>query len=132
MRRSCTEVEWFEDYGVGDEFLGEPVYFSNKWERFHPTDYLPADKVKGASIYQVMADSKNNLWMAEFTEGHLGKIDARTTEVTWYATPTAHARARRLQIDDQDRVLLTEYRTSKVAQFDPKTEKFIEYSLPEY
>ena len=30
MRRSCTEVEWFEDYGVGDEFLGEPVYFSNK------------------------------------------------------------------------------------------------------
>jgi virginiamycin B lyase len=88
--------------------------------------------VKNAGIYQVMADSKNNLWMAEFTEGHLGKIDARTTEVTWYATPTAHARARRLQIDDQDRVLLTEYRTSKVAQFDPKTEKFIEYSLPEY
>src|SRR5260221_13359972 len=30
MRRSCTEVEWFEDYGVGDEFLGEPVYFSDK------------------------------------------------------------------------------------------------------
>jgi hypothetical protein len=25
MHRSCTEVEWFEDYGVGDEFLGEPV-----------------------------------------------------------------------------------------------------------
>ena len=30
MRRSCTEVEWFEDYRVGDEFLGEPVYFSEK------------------------------------------------------------------------------------------------------
>ena len=30
MRRSCTEVEWFEDYGVGDEFLGEPVYFSDR------------------------------------------------------------------------------------------------------
>jgi hypothetical protein len=25
MRRSCTEVEWFEDYRAGDEFLGEPV-----------------------------------------------------------------------------------------------------------
>jgi len=34
---------------------------TNKWERFHPTDYLPADKVKGASIYQVISDSKNNL-----------------------------------------------------------------------
>jgi acyl dehydratase len=30
MRRSCTEVEWFEDYRVGDEFLGEPVPFSEK------------------------------------------------------------------------------------------------------
>jgi virginiamycin B lyase len=52
--------------------------------------------------------------------------------VTWYATPTANARARRLQIDEHDRVLLTEYRTSKVAQFDPRTEKFTEYTLPEY
>ena len=30
MRRSCTEVEWFEDYRVGDEFLGKPVLFSEK------------------------------------------------------------------------------------------------------
>ena len=30
MRRSCIEVEWFEDYRVGDEFLGEPVYFSER------------------------------------------------------------------------------------------------------
>ena len=52
--------------------------------------------------------------------------------MTWYATPTANARARRLQIDEHDRVLLTEYRTSKVAQFDPRTEKFTEYTLPEY
>ena len=70
--------------------------------------------------------------MAEFTEGHLGKIDAKTGEVTWYATPTPHARDRRMEIDNQDRVLVTEYRTSKVALFDPKTEKFTEYSLPEY
>ena len=52
--------------------------------------------------------------------------------MTWYATPTAHARARRMEIDDQDQILVTEYRTSKVALFDPKTEKFTEYSLPEY
>ena len=119
---------WTKSVGTQDIFRLDLA--SKKWERFHPTDQLPS--VKNAGIYQVMADSKNNLWMAEFTEGHLGKIDAKTTEVTWYATPTAHARARRLQIDEQDRVLLTEYRTSKVAQFDPKTEKFTEYSLPEY
>jgi virginiamycin B lyase len=115
---------------VGTQHIFRVDLATNKWERFHPTDQLP--DVKHASIYQVMADSKNNLWMAEFSQGYLGKIDAKTTKVTWYQIPTANARARRLEIDDQDRILLTEYRTSKVAQFDPKTEKFTEYSLPEY
>ncbi len=71
---------------VGTQHIFRLDLASNKWERFHPTDALPS--IKHAGIYQVMADSKNNLWMAEFTEGHLGKIDAKTTEVTWYVTPT--------------------------------------------
>ncbi len=28
MRRACTDVEWFEDYQVGDEFLSESVEFT--------------------------------------------------------------------------------------------------------
>ena len=43
-------------------------------------------------------------------------------QVTWFATPTPHARARRMEIDDQDRILVTEYRGNKVALFDTKTE----------
>jgi len=115
---------------VGTQHIFRVDLASNTWERFHPTDELPG--LKNAGIYQVMADSKNNLWMAEFTEGHLGKIDAKTTRVTWYDMPTEHARARRMVIDAQDRVLVTEYRTSKVALFDTKTEKFTEYNLPQY
>jgi virginiamycin B lyase len=116
---------------VGTQHIFRLDLASKKWERFHPTDYLPGG-VKNAGIYQVMSDSKNNLWMAEFTEGHLGKIDATTTKVTWYPIPTPHARARRMQIDDQDRVLVTEYRGNKVALFDTKAERFTEYNLPEY
>jgi virginiamycin B lyase len=119
---------WTKSVGTQDIFRVDLK--TGQWDKIHPTDSLPG--VKNAGIYQVMSDSKNNLWMAEFTEGHLGKIDAKTLEVTWFATPTAHARARRMEIDDQDRVLVTEYRTSKVALFDTKTEKFTEYSLPEY
>jgi len=52
--------------------------------------------------------------------------------VTWFATPTANARARRMEIDDEDRILVTEYRANKVALFDTKTEKFTEYPLPPY
>ena len=99
---------WTKSVGTQDIFRLDLA--TNKWEKFHPTDHLPG--IKDAGMYQVMSDSKNNLWMAEYTEGHLGKIDAKTKAVTWYATPTAHARARRLQIDDQDRILVTEYRTS--------------------
>jgi virginiamycin B lyase len=116
---------------VGTQHIFRVDLKSGKWERFHPTDSLPGG-IKNPGIYQVMADSKNNLWMAEFTEGHLGKIDAKTTQVTWFATPTEHARARRMEIDDQDRVLVTEYRASKVALFDTKAEKFTEYDLPQY
>jgi virginiamycin B lyase len=54
---------------VGTQHIFRLDLASGKWERFHPTDELP---LKNVCIYQVMADSKNNLWMAEFTEGHLG------------------------------------------------------------
>ena len=30
MRRRCTDVEWFEDYRVGDEFPGEPVTLAER------------------------------------------------------------------------------------------------------
>jgi streptogramin lyase len=69
--------------------------------------------------------------MAEFTDGHIGKLDAKTGVATWYKIPTENARARRMRIDDQDRILFTEYRGNKVALFDSKTEKFSEWPMPE-
>jgi virginiamycin B lyase len=82
------------------------------------------------SIYQLISDSNNNVWMAEFEDGYLGKIDAKTLKVTWFPLPSPHGRARRMEIDDQDRILVTEYRANKVALFDTKTEQFTEYDLP--
>src|SRR5262249_35594425 len=57
-------------------------------------------------------------------------IDAKTGEVRWHAVPTPNARARRMNIDDQDRILFAEYRGNKVAMFDTKTEQFTEWPLP--
>jgi virginiamycin B lyase len=135
VQLNFTGLHYEVDNKVWTKSVGTQEIFrvdlkTGEWEKFRPLDQLPG--VQHAGIYQVMADSHNNLWMAEFTEGHLGRIDAKTGAVTWYATPTAHARARRMEIDDQDRVLVTEYRTSKAALFDPKTEQFTEYSLPQY
>jgi streptogramin lyase len=127
LRHDVDGRVWTKSVGTQDIFRLDLK--TGEWDKFHPTSSLPAGHY---SIYQVISDSKNNLWMAEFVDGHIGKIDAKTGAVTWYPLPTAHGRARRMEIDDQDRVLVTEYRTSKVALFDPKTEKFTEYSLPQY
>ncbi|MGA2892373.1 MAG: carboxypeptidase regulatory-like domain-containing protein [Xanthobacteraceae bacterium] len=126
LRHDVDGKVWTKSVGTQDIFRLDLA--SGQWEKFHPTDQLPAGRRYG--MYQVISDSKNNLWMAEFEEGHLGKIDAKTLQVTWYATPTANARARRMEIDDQDRILVTEYRGNKAALFDPKTEQFTEYQLP--
>jgi virginiamycin B lyase len=117
---------WTKSVGTQDIFRVDLK--TGQWEKFHPTDEIAGGSRYG--IYQVASDSHNNLWMAEFTEGHLGKIDAKTLKVTWYAPPTPHARLRRMVIDSRDHVIVTEYRGNKIAEFDPATEKFTEYALP--
>jgi virginiamycin B lyase len=117
---------WTKSVGTQDIFRVDLA--TGQWEKFHPTDEIANGSRYG--IYQVASDSHNNLWMAEFTEGHLGKIDAKTLKVTWYAPPTPHARLRRMVIDAKDHVIVTEYRGNKIAEFDPVTEKFTEYALP--
>ena len=126
LRHDVDGKVWTKSVGTVDVFRLDLA--SGKWERFHPTDFLPPGH--RYSIYQLISDSKNNVWMAEFEDGYLGKIDAKTLKVTWFPLPSPHGRARRMEIDDQDRILVTEYRANKVALFDTKTEQFTEYDLP--
>jgi virginiamycin B lyase len=128
LRHDVDGKVWTKSVGTQDIFRLDIA--SNTWEKFHPTSELPAGH--HYSMYQVISDSKNNLWMAEFSEGYLGTIDAKTHAVKWFALPTPHARARRMEIDDQDRIVVTEYRGNKVAVFDTRAEKFTEYPLPPY
>ena len=126
LRHDVDGKVWTKNVPTGDVFRLELA--SGKWERFQPLKELSNGKRN--TIYQLISDSKNNAWVAEFVNGYLGKIDAKTTKVTWYPLPTQNARARRMRIDDQDRIWVTEYRGNKVAMFDTKTEKFVEYPLP--
>ncbi|HUK57719.1 MAG TPA: carboxypeptidase regulatory-like domain-containing protein [Stellaceae bacterium] len=127
LRHDVDGRVWTKD--VGSQHIYRLDLASGKWDMFDPTKLLDANGRHG--VYQVESDSHNNLWMAEYTDGHLGKIDAKTGKVTWYDLPTPHARARRIEIDAQDHVIFTEYQGNKVAIFDPATEKFTEYPLPE-
>ena len=128
LRHDVDGKVWTKSVGTQDIFRLDLA--TNTWEKFHPTSALPPGR--RYSMYQVISDSKNNLWMAEFQEGYLGTIDAKTHAVKWFALPTPHARARRMEIDDQDRIVGTEYRGNKVALFDTKSETFSEFPLPPY
>lgn len=128
LRHDVDGKVWTKNVPTGEVFRLDLA--SGKWERFEPLKQLANGKRN--TIYQLISDSKNNAWVAEFVNGYLGRIDAKTTEVTWFQLPTQNARARRMRIDDQDRIWVTEYRGNKVAMFDPKTEKFTEYPLPPY
>ena len=126
LRHDIDGKVWTKNVPTGDVFRLDLA--TQKWERFQPLKELANGKRN--TIYQLISDSQNNAWVAEFVNGYLGKIDAKTTKVTWYQMPTQNARARRMRIDDQDRIWVTEYRGNKVAMFDPATEKFTEYPLP--
>ncbi len=126
LRHDVDGKVWTKSVGTQDIFRLDLA--TQRWERFQPLKDLGGP----GSIYQVLSDSQNNLWMAEFTRGHIGKIDAKTGKVTWHVLPTPNARARRMAIDDQDRILVTEYRGNKVALFDTRSEKLVEYPMPPY
>jgi virginiamycin B lyase len=125
LRHDVDGKVWTKSVGTQEVFRLDLV--TGKWERFQPLKELTGGR---HSIYQVISDSQNNLWMAEFRRGHIGKIDAKTGKVTWYPLPTANGRARRMNIDDQDRIVVAEYRGNKIAIFDTRTEKFTEWPLP--
>ncbi len=125
LRHDVDGKVWTKSVGTQEVFRLDLA--TEKWERFQPLKALGGER---HSIYQVISDSQNNLWMAEFTKGHIGKIDAKTGEVTWHILPTTNARARRMNIDDQDRIWVTEYRGNKVAMFDTRAVKATEWAVP--
>ena len=92
----------------------------------HPAGRPPG----GYSIYDVRADSQNNVYVTDFQKNYVVKVDAKTGKFTAYQTGTPFSRNRRGRIDDQDRFWFAEYRGNKIAMFDTKEERIQEWPLP--
>src|SRR5215468_8750142 len=82
LRHDVDGKVWTKSVGTQEIFRLDLA--TGKWERFQPLKALGNQR---HSIYQVISDSQNNLWMAEFTKGHIGKIDAKTSKVSWFPLP---------------------------------------------
>jgi streptogramin lyase len=98
---------------------------TGKIETFEPFK----DAKEPHNIYDVIPDSKNNVYFTDFRLRHLGRIDAKTGEVKLFAVPTPASAPRRGMMDAQDRLWFGEYRGDRIGMFDTKTEQFKEWAV---
>ena len=85
--------------------------------------------VKELSSYGVSSDSRNNFYGMNLNGTFIIKVDAKTKQVTPYATPTPNAGPRRGHMDSQDRLWFAEFRGNQIGMFDTKTGTFREWPV---
>jgi virginiamycin B lyase len=98
---------------------------TGKIETFEPFKGVPGPH----NIYDVVPDSKNNVYFTDFRQRHIGRIDAKTGELDLYEIPTPASAPRRGQMDAQDRLWFGEYRGDRIGMFDTKTSLFKEWQI---
>jgi len=115
---------WMQDNGFAG--IHRLDVATGGWETFDPFKDVPGTH----NLYDIVSDSQNNAYITDFQQDAIGRIDAKTGEVTFYHTPTKQSAPRRGTMDAQDRFWFGEYRGDKVGMFDTRTEHFQEWALP--
>ena len=100
---------------------------TGEFESFEP---FAGSTRRSHNLYGISPDSQNNLWFMDFSNEHIGRIDAQTGEIALYETPTAGSRPRRGTVDSHDRVWYAGFGASVIGMFDPRTEEFQEWFPP--
>jgi virginiamycin B lyase len=113
---------------AGNQELYRVDLASGKFETFAPMKQITTPG--NHTIYGIASDSRNNIWFMEFQDNYIGKIDAKTLNLSLYRAPTDRSRNRRGIMDAQDRLWFAEYRGNKIGMFDTREESFKEYPLP--
>lgn len=100
---------------------------TGKIETWEP--FKAAPKGEPHNIYDVIPDSHNNAYFTDFRQGQIGRIDAKTGEISLFQTPTPRSAPRRGNMDGQDRLWFGEYRGDRIGMFDTRTATFKEWKL---
>jgi virginiamycin B lyase len=106
---------------------------SGKFENLKPyADIKPDSPLAGRphSIYEIFPDAQNNLYIADFSDRAIGRIDAKTGEYTFIQTPTDRSRPRRGEMDNEGRLWFAEYAVDNVAMLDTRTNRIQEWTVP--
>ncbi len=98
---------------------------TGKFETWQPFKGVPGPH----NIYDVIPDSKNNVFFTDFRQRHIGRIDAKSGEIKLYEIPTPNSAPRRGTMDAQDRLWFGEYRGDRIGMLDTRTGQFREWPV---
>jgi len=98
---------------------------TGKFETWEPFKGVPGPH----NIYDVIPDSKNNVFFTDFRQRHIGRIDAKSGEIKLFEIPTPNSAPRRGTMDAQDRLWFGEYRGDRIGMLDTKTGQFREWPV---
>jgi streptogramin lyase len=77
-------------------------------------------------------DANGDLWVALWNAGKLMKIDYKTKEMTIYTPPSQTGGNYSVVVDKKNNYIwVSEHQVDKIARFDPKTQEWVEFPLPE-
>jgi streptogramin lyase len=98
---------------------------TGKIETWEPFKGVPGPH----NIYDVIPDSRNNVYFTDFRQRHIGRIDAKSGEIKLYEIPTPNSAPRRGTMDAQDRLWFGEYRGDRIGMLDTRTGQFKEWPV---
>jgi virginiamycin B lyase len=88
------------------------------------------DAPRGRGPYGITAASDGSVYYASLAGSHIARIDTETGEATPIDSPTQGQGARRVWVDSQDRIWVSEWNVGQVGVYDPATEEWQEWKLP--
>lgn len=97
---------------------------SGKFEVFEPY------KIPRPNVYDVIPDSQNNGFFLVMGAEDVGRIDAKTGQISIFKTPTPGSGPRRGMMDSQDRLWFGENRADRIGMFDTRSGRFQEWAAP--
>ena len=101
---------------------------TGKWENLGSFN----DPATGKKItsYGIPADRDNNLYLLDFSSSNVGRLDAKTGQLTVFKGAIANSRPRRGRFDANDHLWFAEYGGNAIGMLDPKAGKVQEWTLP--
>ena len=100
---------------------------TGQFEKFGQATDVTGKKI---GAYGIPSDQANGLYMLNFADSDIGRLDAKTLRLTIYPTPSQGTRPRRGRVDAENRLWFAEYAGNAIAMFDPKTEAIKEWKAP--